>query len=336
MALGVRRLPTSSDNPQSAGEEFVPAEHVADGKFIRGRDGRLFLARDTNDVLAQHAGELLFESEELDRWTALLERRHCLLAECGIEYLFVIAPDAHSVYPDQLPAGVNHGQRRPVVQLLDHLAQRACPVRPIYPLAELRETRAGVDCYSRLDSHWNDVGAFVAYSRLAEEMQRRSPMRRLREDDVVFVTKPTMAGDLGYKVNAEPELVPVAEMRVQRARLVRDNRVQNTGSLISTFCPDAPGSCVLMGDSYSWGVLKYLAESFRRCTFAYTPTLDLEFLKDQRPDVVVSLMAERMLIRVPDDERGASIASLAARKLTDEGMRRRAVYWGLAWQGPPT
>jgi alginate O-acetyltransferase complex protein AlgJ len=315
-------------------EEFVPAELVANDSVVIGRDGWLFLAKDTLHVLAQHSGELLLDREALDRWAALLERRKRLLAERGIEYLLLIAPDTHSVYPDKLPPGASHQEhRRPVVMLLDHLAERNCPVQPIYPLAELRETRAVVDVCSRLDTHWNDVGAFVAYSRLAEEMERLVPMRRLREDDVAFVMRPTKIGELGFKIHVEEkEIVPIAELRNQSAKLIRDNRVQNTGSVLSTACPEAPGSCVLWGDSYSWTMLKYLAESFGRCTFVCTPTLDLEFLEQERPDVVVNLQAERHLIRVPDDEKGRTVAELAARKLSSRAMRRRAAYAGLPWQ----
>jgi alginate O-acetyltransferase complex protein AlgJ len=322
------------DGARPAGEEFVPAELVADGKVVLGRDGWLFLANDTTDVLAQHSGELVLDTEALDGWTALLERRKRLLAERGSEYLLLIAPDTHSVYPDKLPPGVSHQERRrPVVQLLDHLAERNCPVQPIYPLTELREARVAVDVCSRLDTHWNDVGAFVAYSRLADEVERLVPMRRLREDDVEFVMRPTKMGELGFKIHVEEmEIVPVAELANQSARLVQDNRVQNTGSVLSTACPDAPGSCLLLGDSYSWTILKYMAESFGRCTFVCTPTLDLEFLDRERPDVVVNLQAERHLIAVPDDDEGPGVAELAARKLSRRAMRRRAAYTGLPWE----
>jgi hypothetical protein len=332
-AVSRRLVIRKEDGARPAGEEFVPAELIADDKVVIGKDGWLFLAKDANHVLSQHSGELLLDREALERWAALLGRRKRLLAERGIEYLLLIAPDTHSVYPDKLPPGVSHQERRrPVVQLLDHLAERNCPVQPIYPLAELRESRDVVDVCSRLDTHWNDVGAFVAYSRLADEVERLIPMRRLREEDVAFAMRPTRIGELGFKIHVEEmEIVPVAELRNQSARLVQDNRVQNTGSVLSTACPDAPGSCVLWGDSYSWTMLKYLAESFGRCTFACTPSLDLEFLEREGPDIVVNLQAERHLIVVPDDE-GPSVAELAARKLGRRALRRRAAYAGLPWQ----
>lgn len=43
---------------------------------------------------------------------------------------------------------------------------------------------------------------------------------------------------------------------------------------ISTVCPGAPGSCLLIADSYGWALVRYLAESFGRLTYVNASTLD--------------------------------------------------------------
>ena len=311
-----------SEAPSSA---FAPARRVHDGKVVQGKDGWLFLAGDTNDVMAQHTGARILDGDALERWAALLERRTRELNARGIEYLFAVAPDNHALYPDKLPDGIRHVGRRPVTQLCEHLAARGSSVRPIYPVAELAAARAEAEVGIPVDTHWSQFGAFVAYRRIADEIERVVPIRRLQLDDLVFSGRWT-DGDLGYKLNVAPVEVLEAFIPRRSARLVRDNRVHNSGSLVSTECPEAPGSCVLMSDSYGWGLLKYLAESFGRLTYAYTASLDMELIDAAQPDIVLNVMAERFLVQVPDDD-GPSLAMLAIQKWASEAKRARVRFF---------
>ena len=72
-------------------------------------------------------------------------------------------------------------------------------------------------------------------------------------------------------------------MREPRARLVADNRVFNTGRTIEYECADAPGTCVMLGDSFGYRMLPFLAESFGRLVFVHRPTLDFELIEAERP-----------------------------------------------------
>jgi alginate O-acetyltransferase complex protein AlgJ len=296
-------------------------------KVLAGKDGWLFIAYDRNEVVAQHAGERLLSAEQLASWARVLERRSRVLEQRRIAYAFMVAPDTHAVYPDKLPGNVTQGQRRPVTQLIDHLASSGSSVRPIYPLAEMQAARAdGLVC-SPCDGHWSDLGAFVAYTRLAEELQQLVPMRPVQVEEVVFVDQ-CHQGDLGGKLDPRHrDWTVIAYQPRGSARLVHDNLVENTGTVISTTCTDAPGSCVLLGDSYATALLQFFAESFGRFTFLHTSTLDLAYIEREMPDVVVSLMAERFLVRVPDDEHAPGTTAHAARKLASGRTRLRRGYW---------
>ena len=61
-------------------------------------------------------------------------------------------------------------------------------------------------------------------------------------------------------------------------------------------------SCVLLGDSFSYRMLPFLAETFGRLVFVHRPTIDFELIAEERPAVVASLLAERFLVRVPFDQ----------------------------------
>ena len=119
--------------------------------------------------------------------------------------------------------------------------------------------------YPRTDTHWSDYGQYLAYRRVMEEVRARVPVDEVPRSAVDFTTVED-TGDLGYKTQP-PETSPHVSARVRnaRARLVFDNCVRNTGSMIVTESDaDTDARCLVLGDSYSYGMLPFLAPVFRR------------------------------------------------------------------------
>ena len=287
---------------------------VRDDKVVEGRDGRLFLANDANRVLAQHSGELLFDEDQLRRWQELLETRTEWLAGRGALHYFLIAPNAHSVYPDMLPEGVVSARVRPVHQLIERLRAQGSSARVIYPLEQLVSHRE--HAYPKTGSHWTGFGAYVAAEALLDDIRVDVPLAPRTTDSFGFVEIPFI-GDLGAKLTP-PATSPYirAEPLAPRARLVSDNRVRNTGRRVvyESGAEDGP-ECLVYGDSFAMRALQFLAESFRRLTFVHMVNLDRELVEELQPDVVVKIMNERFLIAVPVDDPAKSQAELEAERL---------------------
>jgi hypothetical protein len=303
-----------------------------DGKFLRGKNGRLFLDNDRNHVLQQHCGELLFSARDLRRWRYVLETRVAFHERLGIPYLFLVPPNAHSVYPEDLPDDARAGATRPVLQIIDELRANNSFASLIYPLEELHAEKSRL-LYPKTDPHWTAEGAFVAYERLTEELSRLVRLHHVAREDVIFdeVIRP---GELGYKVEPEETSTDIdAWVTKPAAHLVSDNRVFNTGSIIETKCPEAPPTtCLVLGDSFSDSLWPFLASSFRRFVFAHIPTLDYDFVREQKPDVVITVLNERFLIVIPDDNAAWSIREFEQEKQAHNVLREetRALQHGHA------
>jgi hypothetical protein len=309
---------TQGFGPQIDVDALDPYEVEAerDGKIIRGKDGWLFLAHDTNRILEQHSGELLLSADELLEWRLLLEARVAWLAERGIAYVFMVAPDAHSVYADKLPDEIGAGGERPVPQLVEYLERGGSFARVHYPLGELVAERERNPVYSKTDTHWNDLGGFIAYERLISEIELAGVRaRRLARDDIVFGDS-VRVGDLGIKmdpVETAPHIF--SNIKDRHGYCTFDNRVWNNGRRMDFECPVAPDSkCLVMGDSFIGAVQPYIVESFGKFVFAHNPRLDFELVDELRPDVVVNLMSERFMIVLPYDLPTVTTAELAERK----------------------
>lgn len=291
---------------------------VKDDKVVEGKDGWLFLANDSNRVLDQHAGTFRLTDGQVEEWRTVFARRAEIARELGAELVVLIAPDNHAIYADKLPDGFEPAAERPVHQLLG--IARDVPVRLSYPLEQMRDARRIREVCSSGDSHWNHFGSFMAYRAYVEELEPL--VEPVAFEDVAFY-EIEGAGDLSFKLGRTQQRV-IGELRFPGARLVDDNCISGSGALVRTECPDAADvSCLLFGDSYSYDVMTFLAESFRRCTFAHTATFDPGLAAEERPDVILSMVAERFLVHPPDEETGKPLAAQADAKRSAGVVRDR-------------
>lgn len=286
----------------SAAPDHGGAEQASGGATARvGRDGWLFLARDSNDVIGQHTGAVRPGPEWRDGWHAVFADRVALMDRLGVRWAHLISPDKESVYADKLPPEIVLVKRRPVHELLDVAGETGAPL--LYPLAELEAAKPRGPVYHQTDSHWSALGCFVAYRLVCERLAREGAAIALVEEDELEWSRVVQAGDLGSKLDPAVAGEGIeARPRRRRSRRVSDNRVRGAGRTI-VFEAKRPGtaSCVLFGTSYAAAALFLFRESFSRLVYVNTTMVDRLVLDEHRPDVVIVLTSERGLIRVPPD-----------------------------------
>jgi hypothetical protein len=193
--------------------------------------------------------------------------------------------------------------------------------------------RASGRVYSPIDSHWTDFGAYLAYTAILQDVAETVRVRRLALAEVVFQDM-IGSGDLGVKTNPTRFGVhPVAIVRYPAARLIFDNCIENVGSVLVTECPAAPPTTCLLGDSYAYSLIKFMAESFGRVVLMHSPGLDWNLVDQIQPDVVINQIAERFLVEVPEDGQDLAINELWKR----QNRRTRppnTTWWGKRWSSP--
>lgn len=291
---------------------------------LRGRDGWLFLAGDRNNVLGQHTGRARLGRRRQAAWKRLLRVRAADMEARGVTWLTLVAPDKEAVYADFLPPEVVPAERRPIHELLEIADSVGSPMR--YPLGAMRAARSQDHrpLYFQTDTHWNQLGAFIAYCTICDDLvQRGFTVSRVTSDEVRW-TEATFTGDLGEKLDPTVSGMTVrADLRKHTSRLVSDNQVANHGRRVIFESPGARGpTCVLFGESFAMQLLMFLKESFRRLVFVHTNMLDRTVIDREAADVVLSIPVERFLMEVPDDAGAAAkLAGTAQRKLA-EGRTR--------------
>jgi hypothetical protein len=291
-------------------------------QVLRGREGWLFLQRDTNDIVGQHTGRVHMGRPGRHAWRRVLSQRMSLVRRLGIVWVSQIAPDKESVYPEYLPPEIQPSRVRPVHELLRVGKSVGAPLT--YPLEALVAAKGEGPLYFPTDTHWNQRGAYRAYRALCRELVGRGQEPTVvGEDGIEWITQPHI-GDLGSKLKPHVEGAGLfAQLDRHSSRLVFDNLILNHGRVM-IFEQDRPAgpSCVAFGESFANQLLVFLKESFRRLVFVHTSMLIPEVIGSEAPDVVISLPLERFLISVPSDRDAlAKLTDTIRQKLAHGNLR---------------
>ena len=152
------------------------------GKVLFGKDDWLFLTKAgiINDFLGQNP----LTENELELWKEVLEQRQQWLQKWGIRYLFIIAPNKTTIYPEMLPDHIQSSRGRSRMdQLMEYLRDHST-----VEFLDLREphwrAKSTGLLYHQTDTHWTDRGGFVAYLEISKSVAQWFPdIQHLRIDN---------------------------------------------------------------------------------------------------------------------------------------------------------
>lgn len=248
-----------------------------------------------------------FTLEQLETWRRVMEKRQAWLSTRGARYVFVIAPNSQTIYPEFLPdelQGVTHVTRAD--QLINHL--RAHTSIEIIDLRQslkiARKTHADQRLFHRTDTHWNDLGSFHAYLDLIAKLKVHYPgITPLRWEQFDVVHKTTDGGDLSGVLGGRDFFLEDRIDMVPRAPFVlRVARERHMEPVIRSTASDPDKvRLVMFRDSFGEAMMSYLAEHFEQSLFVWTDQFDERHLLDAKPTLVITEIVERFLWRDIDE-----------------------------------
>ena len=215
---------------------------------ILGRDGWLFYG--TDGAAEDYSGSRPFTEIELEAWRDTLQHTQDWLQQQGIDYVFAVAPDKHVIYPEFMPAGVNQGlSHSRAEQLLDHLrAHSTVHVADLRP--PVLSARNAGRLFHVTDTHWNDLGAFVAYRQVIEQLGNPGgPPATFDDFERQQVMRPglDLASMLGLKGVLEEEDLRLEPRTPRRARVIEPVRASRA-LMDARVVTEQPGTRPARGD----------------------------------------------------------------------------------------
>jgi len=265
-----------------------------------GSDGWLYL--NENQMVEHYRGTLLFTPDQLQDWKTLLEQYRDWFAERGIKFLFVVAPDKQSIYPEYLPSWMSKVSSETKLDQFFAYMKMHSTVDVLDLRQTLLENRSRGPIYLKTDSHWNQLGAFFAYQRLLNELavQLLPGARPVSLDEFEQTHVTALAGDLAAIAGTgSPESNAILlHPKASLPPLEKIQQPYRTGPLIVTRNPYVSGSAIVYGDSfadnwvpllgYNFGWVSYFSNHFLTSKFT-----DVELVNHERPALVIVEVIER-------------------------------------------
>jgi hypothetical protein len=285
-------------------------------QVVVGVDGWWFFGNASERGIDQHRGLRTLTPEQLSSLLAYWEKIRAALAERGIPFLVVIAPDKHAVYAEYLPPHLAKAGIGPTDQLMasDLGELRVLDLRPA-----MREAKHASDLllYHKNDSHWNDHGAYVAFREIMKALGVPGGFEARSTD---FVRTMSSRGDLVALVGTHIA-GPSETCGIRDEVFAGQVEVQSIGSPQVRTLPAAKlvrltdehsfivrnrartGSVLVLGDSFTNKLARYFSSSFGKSIYHHyfhlgdSGELSVMDLVDQhRPDAVVFEMVGRLLV----------------------------------------
>lgn len=271
--------------------------------FVVGEDGWLFYTGER--TIENHVGALRLTGEELSRWQAVLEARRDFCAQRGIEYLFVVVPDKHAIYPEKLPAAYRHPERETTADQFRRHFERASDLRPLLLEERLLAARQGetLPLYYPLGTHWNALGAWYGYEAVMERLAGRLPRLRPLERPQFVVDAAAKDDNFGSRLLLHDEMPQdIVAARPERPACGKLVAHKDPPVAVNVWACDqrrrAP-SAIVFHDSQGEWLEPYFADTFARLTMISKGAFDRDLIERERPGVVIEEIGERRLWRVP-------------------------------------
>lgn len=262
---------------------------------VLGPDGWLYYGKTTDDYmgLGLSDGQLTAAARNLALMQEYVQGR-------GAQFVFTVAPNKNSLYPEHMPGWIpagSGGNSERLAALLDAAGVNYADL--FAPFLERDET-----LYYRGDSHWTGRGA-----ALAADVLLRSTGRESDWFDTEFFPTEGHVGDLYEMLYPTGTRAEAAESPVFTHTTDAN---PNGGNALNIRTHSGGGGTLLcFRDSFGRALYPYLADSFGEALFCRQESYDLTRMDELGADTVIIELVERNIERLisnppvfPAPERG--------------------------------
>lgn len=273
-------------------------------KVLIGRDGWLFMNEPKTE---SNTGRAPSQEMLADAWAETFRRRGQWLAQRGIQYLVIPAPDKQAIYPEFMPDGARLTPLPCAGELLGRKLEGDPAVEFIALRPLLQQAKRERAVYYRTDTHWNEDGAYVAYRAILERLAKRWPNVKPLDRQAFDEKIEPYVGDLTRMLRL-PEDIPeqahfLHPRRPSARRINREVPLDDRLWSPRHIEPQVWGTgnaalprAVLFHDSFAERLLlPVLAEHFEWLVFCPSESGDPNVIERFHPDLVIHELVERKI-----------------------------------------
>lgn len=250
---------------------------------VLGKDGWLYFG----DTLDDYTGANPMSEREIFSAARNLVLIQEFCERQGAQFLFVIAPNKNSLYPEYMPDLTISGQKHDAQRLLEQLAIQRVPCVDLFSLFRSQEETL----YFTQDSHWNSKGAALAADAIHQALE--CPTSYFQQP---FVPEASHLSDLYAMLYPTGTWRETDQTYGGELSFAYDAPFRSPNDMtIQTFGGRFAGSLLMFRDSFGMLLYPYMADNCQRALFSRSMPYKMELAAQQEADFVVAELVERNL-----------------------------------------
>lgn len=261
---------------------------------VIGKNGWLFYCADGENAVEQSLGHGHFSQKHLREIADNLTATQRILEDKDIEFVLFIAPNKETIYKEELPDYYKvKDDYTNTDQLVDYLKENT-DIRVVYPKQELLDAKKAhpdILLYQKLDTHWNDAGAYIGAKSLAKELGIEMPAI----EEVLLEPEVSSGGDLASMLNIRIKdgNVDYDVSGISALETVKIKCDFETEYIYHTAGAD-PRRLFVRRDSFSSAMSRSLVTQFEDSLWVHQASFDQQQFFDYDADIFVIEVAERI------------------------------------------
>ena len=247
----------------------------------------------------------LYSPENLEKFAQYLVDTKNWLKDRGIEYLFVIAPNKHTIYFDQLPNYVRKvNEKSAMDQIIEYLEEHT-DVSVVDLRPALMKYKDKKQLYYKTDTHWNHFGDNIAQYEIMKKIEQLFPNQIEPEmiQDFKYIRERDgdLANFMGLNTIQEFLYEPIFQESCAVTKEPPDAKQKDIHTFI---CEGQKLNALIFRDSFFENLKPYFSRKFKRSTYIWNKlnhSYLTQYVELEKPDIVIDEFVERNLPYIPQD-----------------------------------
>lgn len=257
-------------------------------RVLTGKDGWYFLGNQYNELFNDSFGNRPFSKFELEKIKKNIKTIKEELESKGIAFYIVVPPNKHRVYSEKLPFIIEQKPTR-LEELNSYLKQEIN-----FELLDLRDTLIASKekelLYYKTNTHWNDLGAFIAYHKTLNTINLEVPREPISNYNIDY--KPIKRGDITEMINLKFKESAISLSKKTASEIIP---LKSKREYLHFKNPKRNKKLIMYRDSFSNAWIQFFNESFGETIYFRDYKISHSFINKEKPDVIIFEIIEREL-----------------------------------------
>ncbi|TDR22526.1 alginate O-acetyltransferase AlgX-related protein [Marinicella litoralis] len=268
------------------------------------KEGWLFYNNPVEDPIGDFRNINQFTVQNLNEFISVLKTKQQWLAQQGIEYLFVITPSKHYIYPEYLPSHLKPLQQKNIKQQLAEALMNHPEIHFLDLTDTLLEHKKKQLLYFKADTHWNYYAAEIAQRKIIQTVNHildlNTPIRHWSDDEFKFQFD--HEGDLAFLLHAGPHFAePLFKPEFSTCAHIGFDQLLKPRSQYSTVCDANVVNVLIFHDSFFNLLQPFISTHFSEVSYLkqkFNFKSATQAISNNKPGIVIEQYIDRKLPQI--------------------------------------